>query len=118
MPTARRKVTSAYALKKPEIVSGSMAEFGKARYNVDVLRSRPPSRCPSSKAPALQGEKAYTRRRGPAALPRCRDDDPQALHLSLAGVSNPVFIETLELAPNPARKFNGVLCGAPPGRTA
>jgi tagatose 1,6-diphosphate aldolase len=27
-----------YAKKKPEIVSGSMAEFGKAKYNVDVLR--------------------------------------------------------------------------------
>src|ERR1700722_15489273 len=27
----------AYAKKKPEIVSGSMAEFGKAHYNVDVL---------------------------------------------------------------------------------
>ncbi|HEX3374072.1 MAG TPA: tagatose 1,6-diphosphate aldolase, partial [Edaphobacter sp.] len=32
----------AYAKKKPEIVSGSMAEFGKARYNVDVLKVEVP----------------------------------------------------------------------------
>ena len=46
----------AYAKKKPEVVSGSMAEFGKARYNVDVLK---------------------------VALPRRRGHDPQALHLPL-----------------------------------
>src|SRR3978361_1386027 len=32
----------AYAIKKPSIVSGSMAEFGKARYNVDVLKVEVP----------------------------------------------------------------------------
>src|ERR1700735_3511382 len=32
----------AYAKKKPDIVSGSMAEFGKARYNVDVLKVEVP----------------------------------------------------------------------------
>src|SRR5580692_3754537 len=32
----------AYAKKKPEIVSGSMAEFGKAHYNVDVLKVEVP----------------------------------------------------------------------------
>src|SRR5450755_5015238 len=31
-----------YAKRKPEIVSGSMAEFGKARYNVDVLKVEVP----------------------------------------------------------------------------
>src|SRR6202161_3704357 len=31
-----------YAKKKPEIVSGSMAEFGKARYGVDVLKVEVP----------------------------------------------------------------------------
>src|ERR1700758_1277306 len=31
-----------YAKKKPDIVSGSMAEFGKARYNVDVLKVEVP----------------------------------------------------------------------------
>src|ERR1700748_947362 len=32
----------AYALKKPEIVSGSMAEFGKEKYGVDVLKVEVP----------------------------------------------------------------------------
>src|SRR6202012_4410701 len=30
--------TVEYAKKKPDIVSGAMAESGKARYNVDVLK--------------------------------------------------------------------------------
>ncbi len=31
-----------YAKRKPDVVSGSMAEFGKARYNVDVLKVEVP----------------------------------------------------------------------------
>ena len=41
-PTAATKSLLEYARKKPEIVSGSMAEFGKARYNVDVLKVEVP----------------------------------------------------------------------------
>src|ERR1700743_1551430 len=52
----------AYAKKKPEIVSGSMAEFGKARYTVDVLKVEVPNEMASVERPrALQGTKAYTR---------------------------------------------------------
>ena len=54
--------TVAYAKKKPSIVSGAMAEFGKARYNVDVLKVEVPiitefvagTKC-------FKGEAAYTR---------------------------------------------------------
>ncbi len=70
----------AYAKKKPEVVSGSMAEFGKARYNIDVLKVE------------------------------VRTTHKPFIYLS-AGVSNPVFIETLELAGESGTKFNGVLCG-------
>jgi tagatose 1,6-diphosphate aldolase len=51
----------AYAKKKPEIVSGSMAEFGKARYNVDVLKVEVPIEMAFVEGTkAFKGEKAGT----------------------------------------------------------
>jgi tagatose 1,6-diphosphate aldolase len=102
----------AYARKKPEIVSGSMAEFGKARYNVDVLKVEVPVEMSFVEGTkAFKGEKAYTRAE---ALQHFRDAEAMThkpfIYLS-AGVSNPVFIETLELAGESGTKFNGVLCG-------
>src|SRR5271163_986587 len=101
-----------YAKKKPEIVSGSMAEFGKARYNVDVLKVEVPIQMEFVEGTkAFKGEKAYTRAE---ALEHFRDAAEMShkpfIYLS-AGVSNPVFIETLELAGESGTTFNGVLCG-------
>src|ERR1700734_2192606 len=102
----------AYAKKKPEVVSGSMAEFGKARYNVDVLKVEVPIVMEFVEGTkAFKGEKAYTRKealehfRAAAAV-----TEKPFIYLS-AGVSNPVFIETLELAGESGVAFNGVLCG-------
>jgi tagatose 1,6-diphosphate aldolase len=101
-----------YAKKKPEIVSGSMAEFGKARYNVDVLKVEVPIEMSFVEGTrAYKGESAYTRAE---ALQHFRDAESMThkpfIYLS-AGVSNPVFIETLELCAESGTKFNGVLCG-------
>jgi tagatose 1,6-diphosphate aldolase len=102
----------AYAKKKPEIVSGAMAEFGKERYNVDVLKVEVPIEMSFVEGTkSFKGEKAYTRAE---ALQHFRDAEAMThkpfIYLS-AGVSNPVFIETLELAGESGTKFNGVLCG-------
>jgi tagatose 1,6-diphosphate aldolase len=102
----------AYAKKKPEVVSGSMAEFGKARYNVDVLKVEVPVEMSFVEGTrSFKGERAYTRAE---ALQYFRDAEAMThkpfIYLS-AGVSNPVFIETLELAGESGTKFNGVLCG-------
>ena len=101
-----------YAKKKPDIVSGSMAEFGKARYNVDVLKVEVPIEMSFVEGTkAFKGEKAYSRAE---ALQHFRDAATMThkpfIYLS-AGVSNPVFIETLELAAESGTTFNGVLCG-------
>jgi tagatose 1,6-diphosphate aldolase len=102
----------AYAKKKPDVVSGSMAEFGKARYNVDVLKVEVPVEMSFVEGTkSFKGEKAYTRAE---ALQHFRDAATMThkpfIYLS-AGVSNPVFIETLELAVESGTSFNGVLCG-------
>ena len=101
-----------YAVKKPSVVSGSMAEFGKARYNVDVLKVEVPVEMSFVEGTrAYKGEKAYTRAE---ALQHFRAAESMThkpfIYLS-AGVSNPVFIETLQLAGESGTKFNGVLCG-------
>src|SRR6201993_3089128 len=89
----------AYAKHKPEIVTKSMQEFGKGRYGVDVLKVEVPIQMEFvSGTKAFKGEEAYTRAqaleyfRSAAAV-----TNKPFIYLS-AGVSNPVFIETLELA--------------------
>ena len=101
-----------YAKKKPEIVSGSMAEFGKEVYGVDMLKVEVPIEMSFVEGTkAFKGVKAYTRAE---ALQHFRDAEGMThkpfIYLS-AGVSNPVFIETLALAAESGTKFNGVLCG-------
>ncbi len=101
-----------YAKLKPSVVSGAMAEFGKPRYNVDVLKVEVPVEMTFVEGTkAFKGEKAYTRAE---ALQHFRDAESMThkpfIYLS-AGVTNPIFIETLELAGESGTKFNGVLCG-------
>jgi tagatose 1,6-diphosphate aldolase len=101
-----------YAKKKPEIVSGSMEEFGKTKYNVDVLKVEVPVQMEFVQGTrAFKGEAAYTRAE---ALQHFRDAASTThkpfIYLS-AGVSNAVFTETLELAAESGTSFNGVLCG-------
>ncbi len=104
--------TVEYAKKKPEIVAGSMAEFGKAKYSVDVLKVEVPVQMEFVHGTkSFKGEQAYTRAE---ALQHFRDAAENThkpfIYLS-AGVSNPVFIETLELAGESGTTYNGVLCG-------
>ncbi len=89
-----------------------MAEFGKKQYNVDVLKVEVPIQMEFvAGTKAFKGQAAYTREE---ALQHFRDAAQMShkpfIYLS-AGVSNPVFIETLELAAESGTTFNGVLCG-------
>lgn len=104
--------TAAYALKKPSIVSGAMEEFSKPQYNVDVLKVEVPIVMEFVEGTkAFKGEKAYTRDEALAHFRTAASvTDKPFIYLS-AGVSNPVFIETLQLAGESGTSFNGVLCG-------
>jgi tagatose 1,6-diphosphate aldolase len=104
--------TVAYARKKPAIVAGAMKEFSNPRYGVDVLKVEVPIVMEFVEGTkAYKGESAYTRAE---ALEHFRAaasvTEHPFIYLS-AGVSNPVFIETLELAAESGVAFNGVLCG-------
>lgn len=104
--------TLEYAQKKPSVVAKTMEEFGKDRYGIDVLKVEVPVEMTFVEGThAFKGEKAYTREQ---ALQYFRDaeatTDKPFIYLS-AGVTNPIFIETLALAGESGTRFNGVLCG-------
>jgi tagatose 1,6-diphosphate aldolase len=101
-----------YAKKKPLIVSGSMEEFGKAKYNVDVLKVEVPIEMEFvSGTKAFKGEAAYTRAEALQHFRDAADSTHRPFIYLSAGVSNAVFIETLGLAAESGTTFNGVLCG-------
>ncbi len=104
--------TLEYAKKKPSVVAGTMEEFGKARYGIDILKVEVPVEMAFvAGTESFKGEQAYTRTE---ALQHFRDaeatTDKPFIYLS-AGVTNPVFIETLALAGESGTHFSGVLCG-------
>ena len=102
-----------FAKQKPAIVSGSMKEFSKPEYNVDVLKVEVPVNMEYVEGSRANksGKVAYTRTE---AMDHFRQAAELAslpfIYLS-AGVSDAVFRETLELAIEAGTNFAGVLCG-------
>jgi tagatose 1,6-diphosphate aldolase len=101
-----------YARRKPAIVSGAMKEFSKPRYGVDVLKVEVPIVMEFvSGTRSYKGEAAYTREQAMELFCSVGAVTELPFIYLSAGVSNPVFIETLELAGESGVAFNGVLCG-------
>ena len=101
-----------YARRKPDIVTGSMEEFGKAKYNVDVLKVEVPVQMKFVEGTkAFAGEKAYTRAEALEHFRTAASSTHKPFIYLSAGVTNAIFIETLELAAESGTSFNGVLCG-------
>jgi tagatose 1,6-diphosphate aldolase len=101
-----------FAKRKPEVVKGSMAEFTKDRYGVDVMKVEVPVNMKYVEgARCYAGQKAYSKQE---AMNHFREAARAAtkpfIYLS-AGVSNAEFTEGLETAAEAGVKFNGVLCG-------
>jgi tagatose 1,6-diphosphate aldolase len=101
-----------YAKKKPSVVKGSMLEFSKPQYKVDVLKVEVPiNPAYVEGSRGFKGQVAYSRAE---ALDHFRDCASVAskpfIYLS-AGVTNEVFIENLEFAAESGTDYSGVLCG-------
>jgi len=101
-----------FAQKKPEVVKGSMQEFSKPQYKVDVLKVEVPINAEFVEGSSVyKGQKAYTRAE---ALKHFKSAAAIAtkpfIYLS-AGVSNAQFIESLHMASEAGTDFSGVLCG-------
>jgi tagatose 1,6-diphosphate aldolase len=103
---------AALAKKKPDAVTRYMAEFSKPRYGVDVLKVEVPFNIKyieGSRAfgGTSVGTKADAMRQFKEAASAT---DKPFIYLS-AGVTDAVFIETLEWAAEAGTNFAGVLCG-------
>ena len=101
-----------FAKKKPEVVSGSMKEFSKEHYHVDVLKVEVPVNLAYAEgAGVYTGQKAYSKEE---AFEHFREAAELAsrpfIYLS-AGVSNEQFTESLRWAGEAGVSFAGVLCG-------
>jgi tagatose 1,6-diphosphate aldolase len=101
-----------YARRKPEIVAGSMAEFAKDRYGVDILKVEVPVNMKFvAGTQAFTGETAYTRDEAVAYFKETSESVSKPFIYLSAGVSNAEFTETLQLAGDSGIRFAGVLCG-------
>lgn len=101
-----------FAKKKPSIVTGSMLEFTKDRYGVDVMKVEVPINMKYVEGTkAYAGQKAYTRDEAKKLfLDAAKVATKPFIYLS-AGVSNAEFTESLALASESGVRFSGVLCG-------
>ncbi len=101
-----------FAKKKPQIVSGSMAEFTKDRYGVDVMKVEVPINMKYVEGTkAFGGAKAYSKQEALDHFRRTADVATRPFIYLSAGVSNAEFTESLELAAEAGTRFSGVLCG-------
>ena len=102
-----------FAKQKPAIVSGSMKEFSKPEYNVDVLKVEVPVNMEYVEGSRANksGKVAYTRNEAKDHFRRAAELAALPFIYLSAGVSDAVFRETLELAIESGTNFAGVLCG-------
>jgi tagatose 1,6-diphosphate aldolase len=101
-----------FAKKKPDIVAGSMAEFTKDRYGVDVMKVEVPVNMKFVEGTrTFGGSAAYSRKDAMDHFRRTAQVATKPFIYLSAGVSNAEFTESLELAAEAGTRFSGVLCG-------
>jgi len=101
-----------YAKKKPEVVIGSMREFGKPQYKVDVLKVEVPINSNFVEgSKGFKGQAAYSRKEALDLYRKAADTAEKPFIYLSAGVSNAEFIEQLEMAGEADTDYSGVLCG-------
>jgi tagatose 1,6-diphosphate aldolase len=101
-----------FAKIKPQVVIGSMKEFTKLQYNVDVLKVEVPVNAEFVEGSAVyKGEKAYTRAEALAYYRQGAEVATKPFIYLSAGVSNAQFVESLSMATEAGTDYSGVLCG-------
>ena len=101
-----------YAKVKPQVVAGSMAEFTRDCYGVDVMKVEVPVNLRFvDGVRACGGQAAYSRIEAVAHFQAAAEVATKPFIYLSAGVSNSEFTESLELAAEAKTGFVGVLCG-------
>ena len=101
-----------FAKIKPEVVTGSMAEFSKPQYQADVLKVEVPINAQFVEGSVVyKGQKAYSRLEALEHFRRAAAGATRPFIYLSAGVSNQQFVESLRMAAEAGTDFSGVLCG-------
>jgi tagatose 1,6-diphosphate aldolase len=101
-----------YAKQKPEIVIKAMEEFGKPEYGVDVLKVEVPVNAEFvTGSSVFKGQSAYSRQEALDWYRKAADVAEKPFIYLSAGVSNPQFVESLNMASEAGTDYSGVLCG-------
>lgn len=101
-----------FARRKPEIILKSMEEFAKPRYGADVLKVDVPIQIQYVEGTkAFQGKATMTRDEAKKTIAEAAAFTDRPIVYLSAGVTSPMFIETLELAAEAGVDFHGVLAG-------
>ena len=101
-----------YAKIKPQVVIGSMKEFTKPQYKVDMLKVEVPVNAEFVEGSAVfKGQAAYTRAEAMKLYRQAADETTKPFIYLSAGVSNDQFTESLRMAAEAGTAYSGVLCG-------
>ena len=101
-----------YAKQKPQVVMGSMKEFGKPQYKVDVLKVEVPTNAEFVEGSSVfKGKSAYTRAEALKFYREAADTAEKPFIYLSAGVGNDQFVESLNMAAEAGTAYSGVLCG-------
>ncbi|HEY3936420.1 MAG TPA: tagatose 1,6-diphosphate aldolase [Bryobacteraceae bacterium] len=101
-----------YAKKKPQVVMGSMEEFGKPQYNVDVLKVEVPVNSEFVEGSSVfKGPVAQTRKEALDLYRQAAEIAQKPFIYLSAGVGNAQFVESLNMAAEAGTDYSGVLCG-------
>lgn len=101
-----------FARIKPQVVTGSMREFSKPQYHVDVLKVEVPVNMVYVEGSSVyKGERAYTRAEALGYFRQAAEAAAKPFIYLSAGVGNAQFVESLHMAREAGAEFSGVLCG-------
>ena len=101
-----------YAKQKPQIVMGSMKEFSKPQYKVDVLKVEVPINANFVEGSSVyKGQKAQSFEEAKDLFRKAAEVATKPFIYLSAGVSNAQFIESLRMAAEAGTEYSGVLCG-------
>src|SRR3984957_16930251 len=101
-----------FAKLKPQVVIGSMEEFSKPQYKIDVLKVEVPINANFVEGSSVyKGQKAYTRAEALDLFRKAAGVARKPFIYLSAGVGNAQFVEELTMAAEAGTDYSGVLCG-------
>jgi len=101
-----------YAKIKPQVVIGSMQEFSKPQYKVDVLKVEVPINAEFVEgSSAYKGQKEYSMAEAMDHFRKAASVATKPFIYLSAGVGNAQFVESLRMASEAGTDYSGVLCG-------